>query len=71
MKPVVAVPIEPKPSPKSQKMPNSGQFKVILRSTNYFLEKSNGDSVMANGEMLRDLYDEFFKQELFVPLFKY
>jgi hypothetical protein len=21
--------------------------------------------------MLRDLYDEFFKQELFIPLFKY
>lgn len=26
---------------------------------------------MVNGEMLRDLYDEFFKQELFIPLFKY
>jgi hypothetical protein len=26
---------------------------------------------MVNGEMLRDLYDEFFKKELFVPLFKY
>ena len=71
MKPVEPVHIELKNSPKTQKSPNSGQFKAILRSTNYFLEKSNGDSVMVNGEMLRDLYDEFFKQELFIPLFKY
>jgi hypothetical protein len=26
---------------------------------------------MVNGDMLRDLYDEFFKKELFIPLFKY
>lgn len=44
---------------------------MLLRSTNYFLEKANGDSILVNSEMLRDLYDEFFNREVFIPLFKY
>lgn len=44
---------------------------MILRSTNYFLENIDGDSLLVNGELLRDLYDEFFNRELYIPLFKY